>query len=74
MMPYNRLQPETGLLTLFLIALYLDTLLELVAWRGRALTEQLTEDDNLLEQKDSALLAAGQDTRVLLGHKECFLL
>lgn len=38
--------------------LYLDALLELVARRGRALAQQLTEDDDLLKEEDSPLLAA----------------
>lgn len=52
----------------------LDALLELVARDGRALAEELAEDDDLLKQEDPALLAARQHARILLCHEECFLL
>ena len=38
--------------------LYLDALLELVARCGRALAQELTEDDDLLEEEDPPLFAA----------------
>ena len=53
---------------------HLNALLELVAGRGRAFPEQLTEDDDLLEEEDSAFFGARQDAGVLLRHKEGFLL
>lgn len=53
---------------------YLDALLELVSGCGRSFPEQLTEDDDLLKQKDSTFFGAWQDAGVLLRHKEGFLL
>lgn len=52
----------------------LDALLELVARGGRALAEELAEDDDLLKEEDPALLAARQNARVLFRYKERLLL
>lgn len=53
---------------------YLDALFELVAGCGRAFSQQLTEDHDLLEQEDSSFLRAGQDAGVLHRNKKGFLL
>lgn len=53
---------------------HLDALFELVPGGGRAFAKQLAEDDDLLKKEDPALLAAGQDARVLLRHKKRLLL
>ncbi len=52
----------------------LDALLELVSRGGRSFPEQLTEDDDLLEEENSSFFGARQDAGVLLRHKEGFLL
>lgn len=54
--------------------MYLDTLLELVSGRRRAFPQQLTEDDDLLKEENSAFFGARQDAGVLLCYKEGFLL
>ena len=53
---------------------HLDALLVLIARWGGPFTEQLTEDDDLLEEEDASVFTAGKNSSVLLPHTEGLLL
>lgn len=52
----------------------LYAVLELVSWVVGAFAQQFAKDDDLLEQKNSALFAARQNASVLLPNTESLLL
>lgn len=53
---------------------HLDAVFELVPGVVGAFSQQFAEDDDVLEQEDSSLFAAGQNAAVLLPNTEGFLL